>query len=69
MLNNKKVTGGEAMLDKLDKTCEGIVRDAVFSQFNVQDLNIVIPIEDLSSAEFYVETPNNIRKLTLNEIY
>ena len=51
------------------KTCEGIVRDAVFSQFSVQDLNIVIPIEDLNSAEFYVETPNNIRKLTLNEIY
>ena len=69
MLNNKKVTGSEAMLDKLDKTCEGIVYNAVFSQFSVQDLNIVIPIEDLNSAEFYVETPNNIRKLTLNEIY
>lgn len=68
-INGNKVSGGEAVLDELNDASAGIVENAVFSQFAVNGLNLVIPIEDLYSAKFYVETPGNKREIRLNEVY
>ena len=68
-INGNKVNGGEAVLDELNGTSANIVENAVFTQFAVNELNLVIPIEDLYSAKFYVETPGNKRELRLSEVY
>ena len=69
IINGKKVVGGQAVLDELNRLSANIVENAVYSQFSVDDLNIIIPIELLYSAKFYVEAGGNIRELQLREVY
>jgi len=69
IINGKKVVGGQAVLDELDRLSANIVENAVYSQFSVDDLNIIIPIELLYSAKFYVEADGNTRELQLREVY
>ena len=69
VINGKKVGGGEAILDELNRLSANIVENAVYSQFSVNDLNIIIPIELLYSAKFYVDAGGNIRELQLKEVY
>jgi len=69
VINGKKVIGGEAVLDELNRLSAGIVENAVYSQFSVNDLNIIIPIELLYSAKFYVDAGGNTRELQLKEVY
>ena len=69
VINGKKVVGGEAILDELNRLSANIVENAVYSQFNVNDLNIIIPIELLYSAKFYVDAGGNTRELQLKEVY
>ena len=69
IINGKKVVGGEAILDELNRLSAGIVENAVYSQFSVNDLNIIIPIELLYSAKFYVDASGNTRELELREVY
>ena len=69
VINGKKVVGGEAILDELNRLSAGIVENAVYSQFSVNDLNIIIPIELLYSAKFYVDAGGNTRELELREVY
>jgi len=69
VINGKKVVGGEAILDELNRLSANIVENAVYSQFSVNDLNIIIPIELLYSAKFYVDAGGNTRELQLKEVY
>ena len=69
VINGKKVIGGEAVLDELNRLSANIVENAVYSQFSVNDLNIIIPIELLYSAKFYVDAGGNTRELQLKEVY
>ena len=69
VINGKKVIGGEAILDELNRLSAGIVENSVYSQFSVNDLNIIIPIELLYSAKFYVDAGGNTRELQLKEVY
>jgi len=69
VINGKKVIGGEAVLDELNRLSANIVENAVYSQFSVNDLNIIIPIELLYSEKFYVDAGGNTRELQLKEVY
>ena len=69
VINGKKVIGGEAVLDELNRLSANIVENAVYSQFSVNDLNIIIPIELLYSTKFYVDAGGNTRELQLKEVY
>ena len=69
VINGKKVIGGEAVLDELNRLSANIVENAVYSQFSVNDLNIIIPVELLYSAKFYVDAGGNTRELQLKEVY
>ena len=69
VINGKKVIGGEAILDELNRLSANIVENAVYSQFSVNDLNIIIPIELLYSAKFYIDAGGNTRELQLKVVY
>jgi hypothetical protein len=69
MINGEKVTGGEMITNGLNELTSGFVYNLVFDQFSHNDLNLVIPIEYLYSAKFYVDAGGNTRELRLDEVY
>lgn len=69
MIDGMKVTGSQMVLNGLQEEIAGKVYGLVFDQFSHNELNLLIPLYMLGDAEFYVETPGNIRQIRLGEIY
>jgi hypothetical protein len=69
MIDGQKIVGGQMVLNGLQEETAGQVYGLVFDQFSHNELNLLIPLYLLGDAEFYVETPGNIRQIQLGEIY
>tara|TARA_R100000458_G_scaffold46428_1_gene44897 strand:+ start:220 stop:714 length:495 start_codon:yes stop_codon:yes gene_type:complete len=69
MIDGKKVIGSAMITNKLNIIASDLVYDLVFDQFSHDELNLIIPIEKLYNAKFYVSTNGNTRELRLDEVY
>ena len=69
MINGKKVTGGAMITNGLNIISSDLVYDLVFDQFSHNELNLIIPINNLYDAKFYVYAGGNTRELRLDEVY
>ena len=69
MINGKKVTGGAMITNGLNIISSDLVYDLVFDQFSHNELNLIIPINNLYDAKFYVDAGGNTRELRLDEVY
>ena len=69
MIDGRKVTGGSFIHDGLQAITENLVYNLVYDQFSHNELNLIIPIENLYDAKFYVDAGGNTRELRLDEVY
>ena len=69
MIDGRKVTGGSFTHDGLQAITENLVYNLVYDQFSHNELNLIIPIENLYDAKFYVDADGNTRELRLDEVY
>ena len=46
-----------------------LVYDLVFDQFTVNVLNLIIPINKLYEAKFYIDAKGETRELRLDQVY
>ena len=69
MIDGKKVIGSAMITNKLNIIASDLVYNLVFDQFSHDELNLIIPIEKLYDAKFYVNANGNTRELRLDEVY
>ena len=69
MIDGRKVTGGSFIHDGLQAITENLVYNLVYDQFSHNELNLIIPIDKLYDAKFYVDADGNTRELRLDEVY
>ena len=69
MIDGRKVTGGSFIHDGLQAITENLVYNLVYAQFSHNELNLIIPIDKLYDAKFYVDADGNTRELRLDEVY
>ena len=69
MIDGRKVTGGSMITNGLNIISTELVYNLVFDQFSHNELNLIIPINDLYDAKFYVDADGNTRELRLDEVY
>ncbi len=69
MIDGRKVTGGSFIHDGLQAITENLVYNLVYDQFSHNELNLIIPIDNLYNARFYVDADGNTRELSLGEVY
>ena len=69
MIDGRKVTGGSFIHDGLQAITENLVYNLVSDQFSHNELNLIIPIDKLYDAKFYVDADGNTRELRLDEVY
>ena len=69
MIDGRKVTGGAMITNGLNIISTELVYNLVFDQFSHNELNLIIPINDLYDAKFYVDADGNTRELRLDEVY
>ena len=69
MIDGRKVTGGSFITNGLQDLTANIVHNLVFDQFSHNELNLIIPINNLYDAKFYVNADGNTRELRLGEVY
>ena len=69
MVDGRKLTGGSFITNGLQELTANIVYDLVFDQFAVDDLNLIIPINKLYEAKFYIDAKGETRELRLDEVY
>ena len=68
-INGEKVNGGSFITNSLDHLTANRVYNLVFEQFSHDELNLIIPIDKLYDAKFYVNANGNTRELRLDEVY
>ena len=69
MIDGRKVTGSAMISNGLNIITTDLVYNLVFDQFSHNELNLIIPIENLYDAKFYVDAYGNTRELRLDEVY
>ena len=69
MIDGRKVTGGAMITNGLNIISADLVYNLVFDQFSHNELNLIIPINNLYDAKFYVDAGGNTRELSLGEVY
>ena len=69
IIDGRKVTGGSFIDNGLQELTASIVYNLVFYQFTVDDLNLIIPINKLYEAKFYIDAKGETRELRLDQVY
>ena len=69
MIDGRKVTGSAMISNGLNIITTDLVYNLVFDQFSHNELNLIIPIDKLYDAKFYVDADGNTRELRLDEVY
>ena len=69
MIDGRKITGGGMITNGLNIVTADLVYDLVFDQFTVDDLNLIIPINKLYEAKFYIDAKGETRELRLDQVY
>ena len=69
IIDGEKVIGGAMITNKLNIIATDLVYNLVFDQFSHDELNLIIPIEKLYDAKFYVDANGSTRELRLDEVY
>ena len=69
MIDGRKVTGGDFITNGLNDITANLVHSLVYDQFSHNELNLIIPIQNLYDAKFYVDAGGNTRELRLDEVY
>ena len=69
MIDGRKVAGGSFITNGLNDLTAEIVHNLVFDQFTYDDLNLIIPINKLYEAKFYINAKGETRELRLDQVY
>ena len=69
IIDGRKLTGGSFITNGLQELTANIVYNLVFDQFAVDDLNLIIPINKLYEAKFYIDAKGETRELRLDQVY
>ena len=69
VVDDRKITGGGMITNGLNIVTADLVYDLVFDQFTVNVLNLIIPINKLYEAKFYIDAKGETRELRLDQVY